>query len=252
MMWYQKNNTKRAMSNFVYRWPFFFWLSILLVFAAFLAVKSSMVSPSQGEELHSLIESSPRQIRKEHKKETRELTQQTRIGVTKQIYVADGPLRRLVDITASRSKLRVVSKRPHMRVLETFYEVKGVVQHELFYTKPDGTELVYNADGKLAYRNKKLLEPEFDQTQLIPKQHFRYFTAKEAMFDFHTNQLLAYDVKFWTYTAAGHQILKAPFTMPAAAIGQASVMTFYVSGSRNQNQFSAEFLKVQFTPEGGI
>lgn len=240
------------MNNFVYRGPFFLWLSILLGLAAFFAIKASMISTEEGETLRNLVESSPRQIRKDQKKETRELTQQTRQGVTKQIHVADGPLRRLVDISAAHSKVRVVSKRPHMRVVETFYDVKGTVQCELFYVTANGKEVIYNEDGKLAYRDGPLLESSVDPTTLLAKQRFRYFTANEALYDFHTNQLLASGVKFWTYLADGHECVPQPFTMPPECVGEASRMAFYVSGSQNKNNFSAEFLKVQLTPQGGI
>ena len=240
------------MNRFVYRGPFFFWLSILLGLAVFFAVKASMVSTNEAEAFRSLVESSPMQIRKDRKKEMRELTQQTRYLVSKQIHVADGPLRRFVDISACSSKVRVVSKRPHMRVVETFYDVKGVVQCELFYVTADGKEVVYNEDGKLAYRERPLVEIQEDTTLLAPKQRFRYFTANEALYDFHTNQLLASGVKFWTYLADGHDRILEPFTMVPETVGQASRMTFYVSGSRNKNNFSAEFLQLQFTPQGGI
>ncbi len=240
------------MNKFVYRWPFFFWLSILLGLAAFFAVKSTTVSVSGSEELRNLVDSSPRKLRKERNKETRELTQQTRLGVTKQVYVVDGPLRRLIDLTAVSSKVRVIAKRPHMRVVETFYDVTGYVQHELFYVTQDGKEVIYSENGTLAYRSNKPLEPELSALMLFPKQRFRYFKAKEAIYDFHTSQLLAYEVKFWTFTVDGHEKVADPFAFKPEAVGEAKSMTFYVSGPENKNQFSAEFLKVQFTPEGGI
>lgn len=240
------------MSTFVYRGPFFFWLSILLFLAVFLAVKSSKGSTTDNQELRNLVESSPRKIRREKRKQAHELTQQTRLGVSKQIYCAQGPLRRMVDMIASSSNLRVVSKKPHLRVVETFYEAKGIVQHELYYTMPDGTEVIYDEAGKLVCRNKKPIAAEFDLSKLQPKQHFRYFEASEAIYDFHTNQLLAHSVKFWTFTADGHELVEDPFLHTPEAVGEALRMTFYVGGSDTKNEFSAEFLKVQFTPEGGI
>ncbi|MCE5293511.1 MAG: hypothetical protein LLF94_02715 [Chlamydiales bacterium] len=240
------------MNTFVYRWPFIFWCCVLLGLVAVLAIRSNVASTSEADTLQSLIESSPNKIRKERKKEMRELTQQVRHGVTKQIYLAEGPLRRLMDLSAARSNIRVVSKRPHMRVVETFYEVTGIVQHELYYVTQDGQEVVYDDLGQLALRNKKPLLTPIDDSTLIPKQHFRYFEATEAVYDFHTNQLLAYGVKFWTYTADGHEKIIDRLKLVPEAVGEASRMTFYVSGPKNKNQFSAEFLKVQFTPEGGI
>ncbi len=240
------------MNRFVYRWPFFFWLSVLLAFAAFFAIKSSVVATSKGEELHDLIESSPRKIRKEHRREKRELTNQTREIVSKTMYLGDGPLRRLVDMNASRSDIRVVAKKPHMRVVETFYDVTGIMQHELYYVTKDGKEVIYNDDGKLTFRDKLPPSTPIDVSILSPKQHFRYFEAKEAMFDFHTSQLLATDVRFWTFSADGHDVLENPFVLMPEAVGEASKMSFFLSGENNKNNFSAEFLKVQFTPEGGI
>lgn len=240
------------MHNFVYRWPFFFWLSLLLAFAGLLAVKSVKSSSQEGDQLHEIIDSAPRNIRKQQRKEHRELTHQTRNEVTKEIIVVDGPLRRVVELTSESSDIQVVSKRPHMRVVETFYNVKGTVQNELFYLLPDGKEVVYGDDNKLYYRNKKPLEEGYDLSKLTPKQHFRYFEAVKASYDFHTNQLLAYDVKFWNFTAYGHHKVEDPLALEANAEGEAARLAFYVSRNNAKNEFSAEFLKVQFTPEGGI
>lgn len=172
--------------------------------------------------------------------------------VSKTMHISEGPLRRLVDLNAAYSDIRVVAKKPHMQVVETFYDVQGIMQHELYYVASDGSEAVYNDDGKLAFRNKPAPEAPIDVSTLTPKQHFRYFEAKEAMYDFHTNQLLATEVKFWTFTADGHDVLYNPFVLMPEAIGEAAKMSFYLSNDNNKNNFSAEFLKVQFTPEGGI
>jgi hypothetical protein len=237
------------MSSFVYRWPFFFWLTILLGLAAFLALKSAKMSSSGGEELKSLVDSSPRKIRRDMRRQAHELTQQQRHGVTKQVYVAQGPLRRSIDINAASSTISIVSDKPHMRVVEVFYDVTGLVQHELYYVLPDGTDVIYDHSGKLICRNKKPLPEGFDAATLKPKQHFRYFEANQARYDFHTSQLHAEQVKFWTFTSDGHEPMEDPFVLTPDAVGEASRMTFYVSQS---DEFSAEFLNVQFTPEGGI
>jgi hypothetical protein len=227
------------MKSFVYKWPFFFWLGVLVSFGGFIAYKSYRVSPSNEEELQQLVESSPKKIRREQKKELRELTQQTRWGVTKEIFVADGPLYRVVNLQAARSEIHVAAKRPHMRVVEHFYDAKVYVQQELFYVTPDGTEVVYDAAGKLIARSKK--PKEIDPSKLMPKQRFRYFIAKQAMFDFHTDQLFAEDVQFWAYTADGHERLEDFSALQPDAKGTASKMTLQVG----KNEFSAENLKVE-------
>lgn len=238
------------MSNFVYRKPFFIWLGLLLVLVAFFAMRSFFASQSETEKLHSLVESSPRKIRKERKKEAREFTQQARYGVKKEVFIASGPLRRLFELTAATSTLQVVSKNHHMRVLETFQDAQGLIQEELYYILPSGKEVVYDDAGVLVYRGNKPLERDLDVSLMRPMQHFRYFIAREAVYDFHTNQLIAEGVRFWTYTAEGHSRVEDPMQLFPEAEGEASRMTFYVSGSGNQNQFSAEFLKIDIAPQG--
>jgi len=238
------------MKQFVYVKPFLFWLSILSAVAVLLAIKSSWVSSTKEDELHDLQESSPRKIRKQQRKEERELTEQLRYDVTKQIFINEGPLRRLLDLKAARSEVRVLSKRPHMRVVETFYNVEGFVQHELYYVASDGKEVIYDLQGALVYRNKSPYAQAVSSLQ--PKQQFRYFVADEAMYDFHTGQLLAEKCHFWTYRADGHDKVENPLSLIPEAEGEARRMTFFVGATDAKNQFSAEFIKVQFTPEGGI
>lgn len=236
------------MRNFAFRKPFFIWLSLMLLLAIFLILKASVVSVSEQEDFRELIDSSPKKLRKLRRKESRELTQQKRWIVCKQIYVADGPLRRLIEISAKRSEIRVMSKKPHMRVEETFYDAKGLVQHELFYVANDGREFAYDEQGNLYQRTPQgSVEQVPHVSTLQPKQRFRYFEADRAIYNFHTHQLLAHHIKFWTFTADGHEALREPFGNAAQAEGQASRMTLYVSGPHSKNQFSAEHLKIQFS-----
>ncbi len=237
------------MKNFVYLKPFIFWLSLLVVLGLFFVLKSSHSSQAKENELHDIVDASPRKLRKQQRKELRELTQQTRYGVSKEIFINEGPLRRVLDLKAERSEIRVLSKRPHMRVQETFYNVNGLVQHELYYIAQNGKEVIYSDEGHLIYRDKKPVE---QGTTLTPKQHFRYFMADEAVYDFHTGQLLAEECQFWTFTANGHEKVENPLALIPEAEGEAKRMTFFVGSDSAKNQFSAEFIKVQFTPEGGI
>ncbi len=237
------------MKQFVYLKPFLFWLSLLVGVALFFVVKSSHISQAKESELHDIVDASPRKLRKAQRKEMRELTQQTRVGVSKEIFINEGPLRRILDLKAARSEISVLSKRPHMRVQETFYDVTGLVQHELYYVAPNGKEVIYNEEGILVFRDKKPVDPGL---KLLPKQHFRYFTANEALYDFHTGQLLAEECQFWTFTADGHEKVENPLSLVPEAEGEAKRMTFFVGSQDAKNQFSAEFIKVQFTPEGGI
>lgn len=209
--------------KFVYKGPFFFWLSVLIACASALVVKSKMASTTEGNELKTLEESSPHKIRHEMRKGAHELTQQSRHLVCKQIYISEGPLRRLFDIKAERSTISVISKKPHMHVVETFYNAKGYLQQELFYT--DAME---------------------------PKQRYRYFEADEARYDFETHQLVASGVKFWTFVADGHEPLEHPLGDNPESVGVASKMSFYPTGPNSKEQLSAESLKLWFTPEGGI
>lgn len=236
--------------KFVYKWPFFFWLGVLLACAIALVIKSQAASSTEAEDLKALVESSPHKIRKEMRQSAHELTEQVRHVVSKQIFIAEGPHRRLFDIKADHSKITVISKKPYMHVVETFYNAKGYIQQELFYVTPEGDDVIYDGDGNLSFRNKK--SSTLDVATLKPRQLYRYFEAAEAMYDFQTHQLMATDVKFWTYVADGHEQVIEPHAQDPQAVGVANRLSLYVSGPNSKEQLSAEHLKVWFTPEGSL
>jgi hypothetical protein len=240
------------MRNFVFRRPFFIWLAVLALLASMLFWRSSEVSTKEEAKLQKLIDSSPKKQRKLKMKSSHELTRQLRWKVVKKIYIADGPLRRVMQLAGSSSELKIVAKKPHLQLQETFYDVHGVVQQELYFKNREGLEFIYVDDGTLMPRGQKAPVAPHDPASLQPMQRFRYFEAQSAIYDFHTHQLLANDVTFWTFTAPGHEIIEEPFIQESDSHGTASIMTIYVSSKDNIKKFSGKDLNVQFKTERGI
>lgn len=240
------------MKNFVFRRPFFIWLGVLVFVAGILFWRSSEVSTKEEEKLQKLIDSSPKKQRKKTLKVSHELTRQMRWGVSKKIYIADGPLRRICELSGSSSELRIVSKRPHLHLQETFYDVEGLLQQEFFFKDNQGKEYTYNDAGILAPRGSLAQDVVIDQKELTPMQRFRYFEAQSAIYDFHTHQLVAHNVTFWSYTANGHEVVKEPLKLTYDAHGTASIMTLYVSATDSTKKFSGRDLNVQFLTDRGI
>lgn len=237
------------MKNFAFRRPLYFWLGFVALFGLFLLIKSAGVSDKEGETLRNLVASSPKKIRKMKIRQKQELTKQTRWNVVKKIYIADKVLRREMRLVAKRSEVLVLSQRPHMHVSETFYEVQGIAQHELFYRLEDGTEVHYDEDGELKRQD---LAPLDATLALQPMQRFRYFEAESAVYDFHTRELTARDVTFWTYTVSGHDVVQDRQGLLADAHGKASRMTLFINTQDTQRSFSADNLSVKFSTKRGL
>lgn len=232
--------------------PLIVWLTLLCLTGLFLLFKATGISYKDEEKFRELVESSPKKQRKDRIRQKQELTQQTRWNVTKTIYIAEKPLKRQVELKAKRSKVVVISKRPHMQVSETFFDVNGIAQQELYYRLKDGSEVLYNEQGNLITRTGKPLDPYIDKTSLEPTQRFRYFEADRAVYDFQSHQLIAHNVHFWTYTTSGHDVVLDRALLDPEATGKASRMVLYLNASDAKKSFSADNLSFEFTTERGL
>ncbi|MBS0655743.1 MAG: hypothetical protein JSR46_08195 [Verrucomicrobia bacterium] len=81
-------------------------------------------------------------------------------------------------------------------------------------------------------------------------QRFRYFEAQRAVHDPNAHSVTAYDVKFWTFEAEGHDIVENPLKLNPEAIGRASSMVVF--SETDQKKFYAENLTVEIMTEQGI
>jgi len=237
------------MKKFAFKRALYFWLGLIFLCGLFLFLEMGLVSGKEEKKLHKLVASSPKTIRKMKIRQKQELTKQTRWGVTKKIYISDNPLRREIVLKAKRSELLVLSQRPHLRVSETFYEVQGIAQHELFYLLEDDTEVSYDDQGVLKRHDLKPLDPTL---ALKPMQRYRYFEAESAIYDFHSHELLAQDVTFWTYTVPGHAVVQERAGLTPEAQGKASRMTLFINAQDAQKSISADNLSVQFSTKRGL
>lgn len=225
------------MSRAAFRVPFFLFLCILGLLCGFIVWKAATVSLKDKNKLDKIIASQPKKRRKDQLQSTKELITQVRWGVLKRLWMVDGPCRRVLQLAGSRSETSLYTKKTEMQLLETFYDVEGIVQQELFYKLPDGQEL-------------SMLEAMGREELLLPMQRFRYFEAQRAVHDPQSSTVIAYDVKFWTFQVEGHDIVENPLRLEPEAVGQASAMTVF--SKENQGKFYAEDFKLQIMTEQGL
>lgn len=222
-----------------FRTSFLIAFIVLGCFSCWVVWRLMTVSQNDRDQLDKIIASQPRKKRKDRLQASRELTKQIRWGVLKKMWIDDGPSRRIFQLAGSRSETSVYTKDSSMQLIETFYDVEGVVQQELFYKGPDGKEL--------SVKEAKALGKDHS---LQPMQRFRYFEAQRAVHDPQAHSVTAYEVKFWTFLAEGHDIVENPLKLPPEAVGQA--ISMIVFSEIDQKKFYAVGLKLEIKTEEGL
>jgi hypothetical protein len=206
-----------------------FWCAsfVLLVGVIYVASSAWCVSAESIAKYHRVVAKSPRKQRE------RNLAKGTaavhpRKGVVKTMWLQDGPLERMVNIHCDSSELGVVREQARVHLTETFHQVRGVIQEELFYEEVAG------------------------QATAVPRQRFRYFEAAHAVYDFQDQQLVAHDVTFWNYSADGHELVSQIAGLVPDAKGAARSLTMHLAAARSVPDFQAEHLEMQLSSGGEI
>lgn len=183
--------------------------------------------------------------------EEKKVTKHVRWNVLKRLWLSDRVPRLAVEMQGARSEVVVDMRKSEARLVETFYDVQGIIQQELFYKTPDGQEVVFTENGGVKKRGESadVAEGALDKSTLQPMQRFRYFEAERAIYDFRTHTLIAYTVNFWTYCVPGHELVKDRSGLWPETSGSATSMTVCHAGTVGTLQFAAENLNMQITPE---
>ena len=258
------------MNVFSFRKPFVVWTVVVGLFFSYVIFKSFSVSSKDQKryDVQSQAQLTKHIARKS--KVEKELPKQTRYDVTKRLSLSEKRPRHEIELHGSRSEIDIFMRKSEARLIETFYDVQGVMQQELYYKDAKGKEYVLDEKGELKKRGsqaqaqkKKDGEAEviqqtelaveevvqLDVKKLEPMQSFRYFEADRAIYDYYTHSFVAYDVNFWTYTTKGHTLVKNCDDLWPESSGSASSMTMCHEGRLSTAQFSAENLSMQVTPE---
>ena len=260
------------MNIFSFRSSFILWTSVVFALGALflwrglsVTVKDQVVYEKHVKQLQDKHEARKKGVNKDFSK-------QTRWNVTKRLWMVDHAHRKEVEVSGSRSEIDIFMRKNEAKLVETFYDVKGYTQQELFFRAKDGKEYVYDEKGGLKKRGKadpalaleqaETASPEkengdtvkdsseaIDIAELEPMQTFRYFEADRCVYDYYTQSLIAYDVNFWTYTAKGHKLQKNLEALWPESSGSATSMTMCHEGSLNSLEMSAENLNMQVSPE---
>jgi len=197
----------------------------------------------------------------------RRVSKQERFHVIKHLWLSGKEPRLEVELKAVRSEVGATVVKAETRLIETFHDTEGMVQEELFYKDTEGHEYTLSDKGEVVKKNKppallplaeKLPEeaaaPVAEKglpalADLIPMQRFRYFEADSAIYDYHSNALIASKVDFWTYIAPGHELVKNRDGLWPDSSGSAGTMTLSHLGTVGSLQFSAENLNMEMAPQ---
>jgi hypothetical protein len=234
-------------------YPKAFWCVAggVILFGSFVIATTWHVSENTIQEYHEVVAAAPRKLREKTLAEEKD-TSHPRKQVVKTIWLTEGAGERVVELVSESSEIDIHVKKARTQLVETFYQVHGLVQQELFYRLPDGTDLIVGATGNLVTRANKPTQYSVEDSSLEPRQRFRYFEAKRAVYDFHKQSLIAYEVTFWNYSASSHLLQRQFFDLAPEAIGQARRLTLHFSSRSFMPLFQAENLDIRMLKEGGL
>ena len=234
-----------------FRLPILISIFFILAILTGTFLLSTRMSPEDQASYNQMAQDQIEKHELRKKGEVKKETKHVRWNVLKRLWLSDKVPRLGVEMQGARSEVTVGMKKSEARLVETFHDVQGVIQQELFYKTQNGEEIVFTENGGLKKRGQSAESPEeiFDVTVLQPMQRFRYFEADRAIYDFRTHTLIAYNVNFWTYCVQGHDLTKERSNLWPETSGSATSMTVCHAGSVGTLQFAAENLNMQITPE---
>lgn len=140
------------MNIFSFRKPLLLWTTLVTLLFLFVFLKGMYISKKD----QSSYETQAREQLAKHiarkKGIEKELPKQTRWDVTKRLWLSEKNPRHEIELHGSRSEIDVFMRKSEARLIETFYDVQGITQQELYYKAADGKEYVYDDKGKLRKR----------------------------------------------------------------------------------------------------
>jgi len=240
------------MRGFSFRKVIIFWVVVVVGAVLFLVVDSAVVSKSNQRKYDKQAAEYLKDHLARKAGNEKKIGTQKRYGVIKRMWLSDKQPRQQIELRGAESEVDIVMKKSEARLAETFQEVQGIIQEDLFYQDLAGNEYVTGTNGEIKKKgngngNENALPVALEE--LTPMQRFRYFEADHAVYDYHTHTLIAYDVNFWSYTAKGHDLIEHRGELWPEASGSATSMTMCHEGSIATMQFAAENLNMQVTPE---
>lgn len=240
------------MKAFSFRSTLVAWGIFLLLVVGFVAMRAGYISPRDQQKYNK---AAAEQLEKHKLRKVgveRHLTKHERFGVVKRMWLSDRQPRLQIELQGTRSEIDLSMKKSEARLIETFHDVQGIIQQELFYKDEAGKEYVFTENGELKKRGDGAEKEEIasvEKEKLIPMQRFRYFEADHAVYDYQTHTLIGYDVNFWIYSTEGHELVQDRTNLWPESSGTATSMTVCHEGTLGTMQFAAENLTMQVTPE---
>lgn len=170
---------------------------------------------------------------------------QKRFGVQKDFSYVQGGIPLHVLLLSKEAELILDRQDDSTQVIEEMHGIKVYMQEELFYTLPDGQEVVSTAQGGLRLRNmpqqsEEALPPLAEAT-MQPMQIVRYLEAESGSFSYKSDRCTAKNVLVERYVMPGHSLVQSFQGGRQISKGIAEAVEFTMSGE--DPQFTAKQLK---------
>jgi len=138
---------------------------------------------------------------------------QERTNIRKTIIFSEPTGRLRLLMTSEKSELVFAQRGGKMEIVEHLDHISCDMQEELYYTLPDGREVIRQGNGKMLIREAD--PDEVDSwvdplvQQLTPHQRVRHIEADSAVYYYASDLLVAERVDLLRYAADGHQLLES-------------------------------------------
>ena len=178
-----------------------------------------------------LMEYSDRSTKRPDKESKPFATQQQRYHVTKQFFFVKDNERLQWRLKSESSELKFGQQENAVELIEYFKDVSCLCQEKLVFCSNNG-KVISDEQGALV------------NTPCKPKQLMRCLNAKQAVYHYKTEQLIADDVQLARYMLPGHQWIDKVHSFPPIMTGQAKRVQ--LSFSQKDRSFKAQGLQAAF------
>lgn len=228
------------------------FLAILSFFVIVLGLRLLDVREADYVEYQRLLESSEVESRQQN--EAVNSARQQREKVHKEVRLTDEGNRLHFSLRSESSELVYTDDGQSTDMVENMKGVVCFFQEELYYTMPDGREVLQKPDGRFLVRDEDPEKPsswvDGDLEGMKPMQRLRYLEAERAVYYYKNNSFVAQEVKLQSLVSEGHTLVESLEGLDLMMKGVAQAVEFTFAGK--ELNFRAHHLKAMFYSPRGI
>lgn len=161
---------------------------------------------------------------------------QQREGVAKDFFFVEKskPERYQLRLLYSHSDIVLDRQEEQTEIVEKMKNVRSIMQEELYFVLPDGSEAFKQTNGKFMLRHNNGTHEIVDESKLdtekVPMQIIRYLVADNATYHYKTNLFTANQVSLSRYKIPSHQLVDSIDGFTPLMVGLAEKVEFSLGG----------------------